>query len=314
MKTWLFVAVMISASAAAEPRVVVNPLDVGNVTDAQREQLRAQFDVMLARLQGVKLAGSARMEEALGKSAATRCEVRDSCLRFLADATESLYGTYIRIDWMADQVFAVARVVRIDGVVVRRLSFTVKPKPHRTMIELSRDALAQTLRDLKLDELPATIPDDVQPQALELSPPPVPPASLEPGPPVPTSPTPIVYALPPAVMKDTPMPFRKVVGWTLVGVGGATLVAGGVVAAVAAAGTAANPHDAAGLVSPDRAAPVAMALRQADIAAVLIPTGAAVAAIGLLVVVVPSPRETELALSVAPVRDGFAVMMGGQFQ
>lgn len=294
-----------AAGAWAEPRLAVHPLAMGNFAPDQAAQLEAQFDVMVARLKGIKVAGSARMEEALTKSAGTNCAARDSCLRFLAEATESLYGMHVRVEvTIAGDVVAVARVVRVDGALVRSASVPVKERAGVPVTEMARQALLALLGRLKLDELPATLSDAPM---LTWSPPPTPP--LEP----------VVVAAPPppttvvAAAEPKSVGLKSVVGWSLVGAGGATLVTGGVFAALGAAGTAANPPDAAGLVAPERASSAAVALRQSNIGAILIPAGAAVAAAGALVLLIPSSAERSPALSVSPRADGAAVFISGHF-
>jgi hypothetical protein len=274
------VGILLASAAGAQPRIAVHPLEVGNVSSTQREQLKAQFEVMLARMQGFK------MDVAMGKSAATRCEVRDSCLRFIAEATDSLYGVYVRLDALGADVRVVSRVVRVDGAVVRKVSVPLKGRAKVSLVELSREALAQTLRELKL---------------AELEPAPVVLASV---PPPPT----VVYS------ERSNGDWKKVAGWSLVGAGGAALVVGGVFAGMAAAGTAANPHDAAGLVPPERAASAAAALRQSNIATILIPTGIAVAAIGAVVVLLPRPGNSDVGVSLAPTGDGLSLSVSGRFQ
>ena len=281
----------------AEPRLAVHPLEVSHVTAEQQEQLRAQLDVMLARLKGVRVAGSARLEDVLQASAASRCDVRDSCLRFLAEGTDSLYGMYMRVEPTSDEVVAIARVVRSDGVTVRRVTVPVKPHGGLTVVELARKAMASALLELRLAELPSTLliePPAAEPFAV-LTPPPTPPAAV----------------VPLAEPERRSVPLKTVTGWSLVGVGGATLVAGGVFAALAAAGTAANPPDASGRVAPERAGAVAAALNQSQLSSILIPTGAAVAIIGAVVVLLP--RAGPVTAAAAPLRDGLSVGLWGAF-
>ncbi len=83
-----------SLALAEERRVAVHPLDARELTVEQREWLKAFFDVRLARTVGVRTAGSSRIDEALQTAKGKDCETKDSCLRYLAEATGSLYAVY----------------------------------------------------------------------------------------------------------------------------------------------------------------------------------------------------------------------------
>ncbi len=295
---------LIAMASLAEPRVAVHPLDVGGVSTSQREQLRAQLDVMLAKTSTVRFAGSSRLDEAMGKAAATGCEVRDSCLRFIAESTESLYGVYIRADLQPEQVVTSARVVRVDGLVVRRSSITLPLAGSKKTVEVIRQALAKTLTELKLKDLASTMPDEAR-VATDLPAPPVVPA------PEPVKEMAAPFLPPAAVTREAPSNGRRTLGWTLIGTGGIALAAGGVFAGLAASGMASNPPDAAGLIAPNKAAAVSEALRNTQVAAVMIPVGAAVAVIGSLVVFLPGPASQPVALSASPARDGWRISMSG---
>jgi hypothetical protein len=283
------VAILSSGTGLAEPRLAVHPLELGSVPPAERESFKAQFEVLVAREPGVQLAGSARVEDALLKSAGERCDVRDSCLRFLAEATDSLYAMHMRLDGSPDGVIATARVVRSDGAVVRRV---------RVDAETARDALVLALNELKLGSLESAPPVSELPVA-ELTPPPLPP------------PEPLPHAIT-AFEPDARGPsWKRVAGWSLVGVGGATLAAGGVLAGLAVSGAASNPPDASGAVTADRARGAATALKQSNIAAVLIPAGATLTVLGGMLVLWPSPEPGALSLGVAPVNGGLAASVSG---
>lgn|GEM_PF-1975213 len=302
---WVVGTICLAAAASlAEPRVAVHPLDIGSVTSPQRERLRAQFDVMLAKTSSVRFAGSSRLDEAMGKSAAAGCEVRDSCLRFLAESTESLYGVYIRADVQPDQVVTNARVVRIDGLVVRRSSIALPLPGAKQTVETVRQALAKTLADLKLGELASTMPDEAR-VAAELPAPPSVPA------PEPTASNAGPFQPPVATFREPSSPGRRSLGLTLVATGGAAMVVGGIFAGLAASGMSSNPPDAAGLVAPERAGGVSDALRNSQVGAVLIPVGAAVAIAGALVAFLPGRSSSPVALSAAPARDGVRISLSG---
>jgi hypothetical protein len=271
-------------AAGAEPHFAVHPLETAGVSAADAERMGALFDVLVAKTPKIKLAGAARMDEALATNAASGCDVRDSCLRFLAESTDSLYGIYVRLDLEGEELIATSRVVRLDGVLVRqaRIAVPVSGKP----IDVAHQALTLTLAELKLNELDSTLPArQAVPEPIVLTPPPVPPAAIEPT-----------------------TGWKKIAGWTLIAAGGTTLAAGGVFAGLSAAGLAANPHDPRGLVSPEHAAPAASALNQARIATGLIPVGAAVAAVGAILLLTPASAPQ---LSVVPLQDGAALSFSG---
>ncbi len=304
---------LVSWAAWAAPRLAVHPLEVVNTSNTQRDQLSAQFEVMLARQQGIKLAGSIRMYEVLQNSVATRCEVRDSCLRFLAEATDSLYGVYVRLEAQPDELVVSGRVVRVDGVLVRKVTVPVKVRLNLSVVELGREALTLALAELQLSALSSTIPDAVQPPVdptVALTPPPTPAAA--PAEPIQSE----AFVSPPPLLisREKETPWTKVAGWSLVAVGGAAFGVGAVFGGMAVVGMGANPPDASGLVAPERAAPVAAALGQSKIAAVLLPTGAVLAAVGVGLVVLPSPRGTRVGVSIAPGREGLLVSLTGRFE
>ena len=268
----------------AQPRLAVHPLGLGNFPAEQQEILKSQFEVLVARVAGVKLAGSSRLDDTLTKAAAANCEVRDSCLRFLAESTDSLYGMYVRVDNGPTGVIATGRVVRSDGVTVRKV---------RVDAESARDALVLALRELKLDTLESTLPSNPLPVAESFSPPPMPPAAVD-----------------VAREREAATNWKKVTGVSLIGVGAATLATGGVFAGLAASDAAANPPDSTGAVSSVHAAGAANALQRSRIAAVLIPTGAALAVIGAIVLALPSHSD-RYSLGVTPTQDGVMASVSG---
>lgn len=282
------VAFLLSGAAWAEPRLAVHPLETAQFSAEDREKLAAHFDVMVARVPGVKLAGSARIDEALLSTSAIGCALRDSCLRFLAQATESLYGLYVRLEATPTGVLGLGRVVRSDGVLVRKV---------RVEAAAARDALLQMVSELKLQTLESTLPENSVVVA-QLSPPPLPRA--EPSVEVSSSGSPA-------------MDGKHVAGWSLIGVGGAGVVVGGIFAGLAASTAAANPPDSSGTVRADRVSGAAAALQQSSIAAVLIPAGAAVAVVGTLLVLVPSSSErSAMHLGVTPIEGGLAASVWGR--
>lgn len=285
VRLWVAVTFLYGGAAMAQPRLAVHPLGFGNFPPEQQEILKSQFEVLVARVAGVKLAGSSRIDDTLTKAAATNCEVRDSCLRFLAESTDSLYGMYVRVDNGPTGVIASGRVVRSDGETVRKV---------RVDAESARDALVLALRELKLDALESTMPSNPLPVSESLSPPPMPPAALE-----------------LAREHEAPTRWKKVAGWSLIGVGAATVASGAVFAGLAASDAAANPPDSTGVISAEHVAGAANAVERSRISAVLIPTGAALAVIGAILVVWPSASDTRYSLGVMPTHEGVMASLSG---
>lgn len=155
----LLLVAIASAAAAQGARVAVHPLELSELTEAQREKLQAQFDVMLARVADIHLAGSAMIEDALQKRAGQGCEQRDECLRFLAQATESVYAIHARVrpDPLGNQLVLSARVVRSDGAMVRRVTLMEPLTAGAEPLEKRRVLLGQLLDDLDLNRLSPTV-------------------------------------------------------------------------------------------------------------------------------------------------------------
>jgi hypothetical protein len=306
----LGLGLVLSLTAGAQPRFAVHPLEVGNAPKAQSDQLAAQLEVLLARLPGVKLAGTGRLEDALAKGAASRCDARDSCLRFLAEATDSLYGVYVRLDMVGHGAVATARVVRIDGAVVRNVTALA---PERPAGDRLREALAAVVKKLELAALPDTLPvgEALRAESRAWEPPPAP------APLLPPSAQPLAWEAPPAPLfvaapERSGAGPRRVAGVALVAAGGAAVVVGCVFAGLAANGVAGNPPSASGLVAPERAGAVATSLSRATVASVLLPAGAAVGLAGALLLLLPrAPAPSAVQVAFAPMQGGLAVALGG---
>ena len=285
------VTFLLSGAVMAQPRLAVHPLELGNFPIGQEEALKAQFQVMVARVTGVRLAGSARIDDALRKADGARCDTDDSCLRFLAEATDSPYALYARLDLAPTGIIATARVVRSDGVTARKV---------RIEAESAREALAQTVTALKLDALDST----VAPGGLSL-------AELS-LPPFPAAEPPQPQVLEMTLIKEPATDWKRVTGWSLVGVGGVTLATGAIFGGLAASAAAENRPNAMGVVSREHVAGAATALDRSRVSAVLIPVGAVVAGVGALVVLWPSPSERKgLSLRVVPNREGLTASISG---
>ncbi len=279
----LLVALVSAASSAQGARFAVHPLELREMTAAQQELVQAQFDVLLAKVPSIRLAGSTLVEEALRKPAGKDCETRDACLRFLAKETESLYAVYARLrpDPLGAQLLLNARVIRSDGAVMRQVELGAPLGEKGELTETARQLLARLLDRLELKALSATL-------AVEPVAPIVPLARAEVVP-------------PPAVIVSS----RRPAGLALLGTGAVTLGAGAIVAGLAVGGRSQltlDPHGAVPQSQANRALGVA---REGQVATVLIPVGAVVALLGAAVAFWPRGDAVAVSMLRPASRTGF---------
>jgi hypothetical protein len=281
---FLALAVLGSAGWAQVPRLAVHPLELRELSPEQREKFQALFDVLLARVPDIRLAGTSRVEDALARPEGKGCESHDACLRFLAESTESLYGVFARVraDPLGAQLTVVSRVVRSDGALVRKVSLAVPIEKDADLTESGRQLLGKLLSALDLGQLRDTLPVVTAPANA--------PASFD-------RPEPGLSA-------------RRATGFGLVGVGGATLVAGGVLAALAASGRASLTPDKSGAVPPSEVERAANVVRQSEAASVLIPIGAVLVVGGAALALWPTERALRISVGAGP--EGAALMLGGR--
>ena len=200
----LGVLLVCSVASANGARVAVHPLDAREFTVEQREWLRAFYDVRLARTPGIQLAGSTRVEDAVRSPKGKDCETKDSCLRHLAEATDSLYAVYARLrrEPIGGEMMMTARVVRLDGTVVKSISRRAQPEKNVELLETCRTLVFNVVEALELKALPDTLP--VADVFSPLPPPPMVSVGVEP-----------------------PMSPRKKIGVAVAGAGIATLAVAG---------------------------------------------------------------------------------------
>ena len=274
-----------SAVAAQGARLAVHPLELREMTAAQREVVQAQFDVMLARIADIRLAGSSAVEEALSKPAGKGCETRDECLRFFAESTESVYAVYARVrpDPLGAQLMINARVVRSDGAVIRKVALAEPRGPNVDLTESARRLLARALAELDLNKLSPTVM--VEPVALLINP-----SFFEPS-------------------GVTTTSVRRPAGFAMLGIGAATLVAGSVMAVLAVDGRSKLTLDSTGAVPPSQASRALDVTRQEQLAMVMIPVGVVIAAVGGAMAWWPTDRSVTVVASAA----GAQLQIGGRF-
>ena len=273
-----------TASLAQPPRVAVHPIAVSGLTANDKRNLEALFDVRLARTAGIRLAGSGGVDDALAQPQGRDCEVRDACLRFLAEQTGSLYAVHARVsaDALVTKLSASARVVRVDGMMIREVerSATVNGE----VMKAGREVIAALLDGLDLDQLAETVPVHEDPS--------------QPGVSV------------PMVTASAPSNLRTVLGAVTVGAGGATLIAGAVLAGLSASGRGRLQIDSTGAVPAEQASAASGVAQEMRAASVLIPVGA-VATAGGLALLLYRP-QSDVVVTAAPSRTGGTVLISGR--
>lgn len=287
---WVAVGVALASSAWAGPRFAVHPLDARELATDEREWLKAFTEVRLARTPGIRLAGSARLEDAVRSAKGRDCETNDACLVYLANATDSLYGVFARIrrdpasgDWMM-----VARVVRADGTLVRTTVRRAAKAPNATTLDRAKALVADVFDALDLRSLPEAPPPD--PGLEHLPPPPMVPVETL------------------RLTEGPTMSPRRTLGLLIGAVGLATLTTGGAVLFSSVESSARLTPDDDGSVPPGQERLRREAAAQGEAAVILIPTGALLALTGTLVAFWP---DAPVKVSAMPLREGGAFAISG---
>ena len=279
-----------SAGLAEGARVAVHPLDARELTVEQREWLKAFFDVRLARTPGVRLAGSNRVDDALRTTRGKDCETQDSCLRYLAESSGSLYAVYARLrrEPVGGELLMTARVVRADGAVVKNVSRRAHPEHKVELVDTCRTLVSTVVAALDLPTLPPDMP------------------KLE---------RPIPYPAPPllkveAVAPPPEMSARRKAGLALSSVGLATAIAGGVLFALATDDGSRLTPDDTGAVPADQLGRAANVTMQSRAATVLIPVGVIIGLGGALITLWPEDHGVAISLNASP--EGGGILVGGR--
>ena len=276
---------------AEDRRVAVHPLDARELTVEQREWLKAFFDVRLARTAGIRTAASSRIEDALATPKGRDCETKDSCLRYLAEATGSLYAVYARVrrEPLGGELLVTARVVRADGAVVRKVSRRAQPQQNVELMDTCRTLVASAVDALELSRLPSQLPlnEPLQPSTLP--------------------PPPLLAVAQPAPSNG--ISGRRMVGMAMGSVGLATLGTGAVLFGMAAAGRSQLTPDRTGAVPSSQVARAGNVALQGQAGTVLIPLGVALGLGGALLALWPEARRVDVALTAGP--GGGGIRVGG---
>jgi hypothetical protein len=275
MRAVIGCALLFAVPAHALPlRIAALPLELSGVDTGQATSLEAAFDVKLARTSAIRLAGRARVDEVVQPAGAEACAQNEQCLRELAERTDSLYTLQATLaaDALRTKLEATARVLRVDGVVVRRVVRTAPITSGADVVTAGRELLDELLRALELEHLldavPAAGADSAQADAD------------------------VPLRVPLAVEGLQP---REGAGVAAMGVGTLAIGAGATLAILALTGRQAVQPDAGGHVPAAQAAVAARVAHEAQAAAVLLPVGVAVVAGGLLMLLLPPHLDVAVA-------------------
>lgn len=302
------VLVTVPLLAFAEPRsltVVPHPLEF----DPRPELVSAGDKLKAAWVEAVREAGDVvtpsrkELDAALAEVGRKDCRTANDCLATFAVKGSGLYAIHAMLELSEAQVFIVtARVVRDDGKLMASFSAQQprgdKKKP---LVPVVKQVLVDAVKGLGVARLPAFKEALAAPPPLVEPPPPPPPVVMAP---VEVSQPPEPPAAPSA---------RKAVGFTLLGVGAAGAVAGGVLVALAQVQARALMVDARGFLpagADDATLARARAANTQQLAGlVALGGGAALAVSGLLVALIGQAPT----VSVAPVEQGAVAVVGGVF-
>lgn len=302
------VLVTLPLLAFAEPRsltVVPHPLEF----DPRPELVSATDKLKSAWVEAVREAGDVvtpsrkELDAALAEVGRKDCRTANDCLAALAVKGSGLYSIHAMLELSEAQVFTVtARVVRDDGKLMASFS-AQQPRgdKKKSLVPVVKQVLVDAVKGLGVSKLPAFK------EAIAAPPPVVEP----PPPPPPVVSVPVEVVQPVAAAVSTSV--RKPVGFTLLGVGAAGAVAGGVLVLLAQAQARALMVDARGFLpaGSDEAtlAKARAANTQQLVGVVALGGGAALALTGLLVAFVGS----EPAVTFVPLEHGALAVVGGAF-
>ena len=283
-----------------QPTVAPFPLELRRMpsgfSNKEREELQAEFR-RFVRSAGAMVPNAGSMDSALLALRRQDCDRENECLQQLAQRAQTLYGLFASIDYdMTKNVVATGRVVREDGKLIGELRTITIAKGSDSFMSVARVALVQLLSALKVKELPPFREAVVKPVE------PVKPFDPNAFPPPP---------LPPTVTQPAETNL-KTPGYVLLGVGGAVAVGGVLVFALANPRVDSNGVIARGSSTPaDAVAAYNAARTQQAAGLVMTGVGAAAAATGLILVLLP-PKQT-VAVTAMPTAGGAMFSVGGVF-
>jgi hypothetical protein len=306
----LLVVFAVEAMAQAPmPSVTPFPLELkrtpSSFSKKDGDELKKDF-VRAARR--VALApDTASLDVALKELKRQDCDVADECLKVLAVKAQTLYALYAQVEYsLTGQVVATGRVVRDDGKLVVGPQTVTMVKGKDSFKDVAKVALTRLIDQLGVAGLPTFKEVEKPVEVVKPVEKPVEPVKLVEKP---VEPPP---SAPPIVVRETGPAPMKVAGYVTLGVGGAALVAGALVAALAQPQLGANSVivPTSGQSPQDAVKAYQAAKGQQTAGFVVLGVGAAVAVTGLVLSVLPSGSN---AVTVVPVNGGAVVSVGGTF-
>lgn len=297
---------LLAFSEARSLTVVPHPLEF----DPRPELVSSTDKLKSAWVEAVREAGDVvtpsrkELDAALAEVGRRDCRTANDCLAALAVKGAGLYAIHAMLELSEAQVFTVtARVVRDDGRLMASFSAQQprgdKKKP---LVPVVKQVLVDAVKGLGVSKLPAF-------KEAVAAPPPV----VEPPPPPPPVVTAPVEVVQPG-SSSAPTSVRKPVGFTLLGVGAAGAIAGGVLVLLAQAQARALMVDARGFLpaGADEAtlAKARAANTQQLAGLVALGGGAAVCVTGLLVALLGTAEPT---VTFVPLEHGALAVVGGAF-
>jgi hypothetical protein len=284
----------------AKATLIPYPLEFDPDPVLQRSEgtLRAAWIDGLRDRSGIIVTGLKEVEIALKASRRQDCRESNDCLAQLAQKAGTLYAIYGHFaHTQAKQLVLVARVVRDDGKLMGAGRVEL-PRGKDGLADVFRILLTRLLEQLALKDLPTF--KEIEPpleRHVEAVPPPretIPPPPMPPAEPA------------------RPRSSLKTPAFVLLGVGGAGVVAGVLIAGLA------NPQlDSQGIIQPGTLSPneavnrYKAAKTQQTVGTVLAVVGGAAAAAGAILLLIP--QENRVTMSAGPVAGGAMIQLGGRF-
>lgn len=306
--TWWWLAVgLVWAHAAsaqdARPTVAPAPLELSHSPEAisaeQQQQLLEDFD-RLVRVTGVRVPMPSEMAGALSAMQRQDFSESDEALAQLALMAQTLYAVHVRIDYPdAGSVVAEGKVVRSDGTRMGEPVRLERSPEASTYLQATSEALAAVLEKLALQRLPTTMPPVAAP---------VKPAEVAQVPTQPVAPPP-----PPTPLVIRPEPFNQRLAGKVICVGGAAVMASGLVSLGLAASDARKlSPDERHYLPPEQTGLYGAAKAKETAGAILLGIGAATAMGGGALWLLAAP-DVPVQLTIAPASDGATASLGGSF-
>ncbi len=294
--------------------VVAAPLEVrrstgGETTKALQKELRLQ----LVKQPNVVAPTPSAWEGAIASLKRQDCGTNDDCLRELAVTAGALYAIYVEVeqDVTKKDVVALGRIVRRDGVLipvgeqrVLRVQLTRGPDSFEAVAKV---ALARMLGMMNLGGLPSTLPS-AEPQVKQETP-----DAGTPQVAVVETPDAGVPPPPPLVIDTPGASTGRIASYALMGVGAASVLAGGVFGVMSLVDRGNIQADSNGNLNPSQVSTQQSVDRNATISAVTLTVGAACLAAGITLFALTPATDAHTIVSFAPTPGGATVMLSGRF-